>query len=620
MANNNIRTALIVDLEGNLTERAERYSRSMSQLARSGTRGFAKLGEGARVASDGIDSWGNRTLVVSGAVAYGFNRTFVRTAADFERYQIMLNKLQGSSEGGKAAMDWIQKFTEETPYNVEGVTQSFLKLKAFGLDPMNGTLEAIADQTALMGGGQVEMDGIALALGQAWTKGKLQGEEALQLLERGVPVWDYLVSASKELGQNKGLGYTAQQLQEMASKGQLTRKAIQALIDQMGRASKGAAQDQMNSWNGMLSNMGDHWTFFQKDVMDSGAFSVLKEQLGGLLSQLDQMKETGEYDALVQTVGTNLVDAFKGVGDAVQDIQAFGEGVVDVYTRVADLMDEVATFTGLKADPATGPNALDQVQQGVGTREMTAAVIEFVAGVYVLNKTARLLAPLLKGGAAAGGWMLGRNKGDIPSPNTPASGRGLSGIKLPLPVYMVNDRMSLMPDEMGGQPDLPQKEQTPKKKKAGRVARGGEKALTGVRSAGRTIANSPKAAGAAAVVIDGLMLMPTLLSDDVSREDKVQATAETAGGAAGAWAGAAAGAALFSFVPIVGTALGGMLGGIVGYVGGQWAGEQVAEQINQSLDLTVKLEGAPGTKAEVVGMKSSSDNLNSQVYYGAGMR
>lgn len=162
------------------------------------------------------------------------------------------------------------------------------EVESLRLNPMNGTLEAIANQAAMMGGGQLEIDGITLALGQAWTKGKLQGEEALQLLERGVPVWDYLVSASKELGQNKGLGYTAQQLQEMASKGQLTRKAIQALIEQMGRASKGAAQDQMNSWNGMLSNMGDHWAFFQKDVMDSGAFSVLKEQVGDLLSQLDK--------------------------------------------------------------------------------------------------------------------------------------------------------------------------------------------------------------------------------------------------------------------------------------------------------------------------------------------
>ncbi len=605
MANNNIRTALIVDLEGNLTERAERYSRSMSQLARSGARGFAKIGEGAKVASDGIDSWGNRTLVVSGAVAYGFNRTFVQTTATFERFESVLRVVEGSAEKARASMDWVTGFAATTPYELEEVTNAFVKLKAYGIDPQAGALKAAGDAAAALG---KPLEQAVEAMADAMT-----GENE-RLKEFGI---------TSETRGNR-IRYSWQQNGKTMSAivNKNSKEQIQSTLMSIwnGRYA-GAMDERSKTWEGMMSNMGDSWTVFQKDVMEkSGAFNMLKGQLGDLLSQLDKMKETGEYDALVQTVGTNLVDAFKGVSDAAQDIQAFGEGVVDVYTRVADLMNEVATFTGLKADPTTGPNALDQVQQGIGTREMTAAVIEFVAGVYVLNKTARLLAPLLKGGAAAGGWMLGRNKGDIPSPNMPPSGRGLSGIKLPLPVYMVNDRMSLMPDEMGGQPDLPQKEQTPKKKKAGRVARGGEKALTGMRNAGRTIANSPKAAGAAAVVIDGLMLMPTLLSDDVSREDKVQATAETAGGAAGAWAGAAAGAALGSFVPIVGTALGGMLGGIVGYVGGQWAGEQVAEQINQSLDLTVKLEGAPGTKAEVVSMNSSSDNLNSQVYYGAGMR
>ena len=605
MANNNIRTALIVDLEGNLTERAERYSRSMSQLARSGARGFAKLGEGVRVASDGIDSWGNRALVVSGAVAYGFNRTFVQTTATFERFESVLRVVEGSAEKARASMDWVTGFAATTPYELEEVTNAFVKLKAYGIDPQAGALKAAGDAAAALG---KPLEQAVEAMADAMT-----GENE-RLKEFGI--------TSETRGNRIRYSWQQNGKTMTAIVNKNSKEQIQSTLMSIwnGRYA-GAMDERSKTWEGMVSNMGDTWTVFQKDVMEkSGAFNMLKGQLGDLLGQLDKMKETGEYDALVQTVGTNLVEAFKGVGDAVQDIQAFGEGVVDVYTRVAALMDEVATFTGLKADPATGPNALDQVQQGMGTREMTAAVIEFVAGVYVLNKTVRLLAPLLKGGAAAGGWMLGRHKGDTPSLSVPASGRGLSGIKLPLPVYVVNDRMSLMSDEMGGQPDLPPKEQAPKKKKAGKVARGGEKVLTGARNAGRTIANSPKAAGAAAVVIDGLMLMPTLLSDDVSREEKVQATAETAGGAAGAWAGAAAGAALGSFVPIIGTALGGMLGGIVGYIGGQWVGEQAAEQINQSLDLTVKLEGAPGTKAEVVGMRSSSDNLHSQVYYGAGMR
>lgn len=601
---NNIRTALIVDLEGNLSERAARYTRSMSTLASTGVRSLSKLGEGAKAASAGIDSWGNRALVVSGAAAYGFNRTFVNTTATFERFESVLRVVEGSSEKARASMDWVTGFASTTPYELAEVTDAFVKLKAYGIDPQSGALKAAGDAAAALG---KPLTQAVEAMADAMT-----GENE-RLKEFGITSETRGNKIRYSWQQN---GKTMTAVVNKNSKEQI-KSTLMSIWN--GRYA-GAMDERSKTWEGMVSNMGDSWTVFQKDVMEkSGAFNLLKGQLGDLLGQLDKMKETGEYDALVQTVGTNLVDAFKGVGDAVQDIQAFGEGVVDVYTRVASLMDEVAKFTGMKADP-TATNDLDQMPQEMGTREMTTAVLEFVAGVYVLNKTVRVLAPLLKGGAAAGGWLLRRNKVDANTPSMPAPGRGLSGIKLPLPVYVVNDRMSLMPDQMGGQPDLPGKERTPKKTKAGKVARGAEKLLTGARDASRRVAKAPKTAGLAAVAIDGLTLMPTLLSDDVSREEKIQATAETAGGAAGAWAGAAAGAALGSFIPIVGTALGGMLGGLVGYVGGQWAGEKAAEQINQSLDVTVKLEGTPGTKAEVTQMKSSTDNLNSSVYYGAGMR
>ncbi|MCW7554954.1 tape measure protein [Endozoicomonas gorgoniicola] len=63
------------------------------------------------------------------------------------------------------------------------VADAFTALKNFGLDPMDGTLQAIVDQTSKLGGGMERLNGISLALGQAWAKQKLQGEEILQLVE-----------------------------------------------------------------------------------------------------------------------------------------------------------------------------------------------------------------------------------------------------------------------------------------------------------------------------------------------------------------------------------------------------------------------------------------------------
>lgn len=410
---NKLVTDIVINLAGNMAAKARQYGQSMSQFAAQSKNALAMMNSTMAATSQGIDTFGNRLVLAGAASAIAFERTFIKTAAEFERYQIMLNKLQGGPEGGAKAMSWVKQFAQDTPYAVNEVTQSFVRLKAFGLDPMDGTMQSIADQAAMMGGTAETMDGIALALGQAWTKGKLQGEEALQLLERGVPVWDYLQKASKELGKNNGLGYTTQQLQDMASKGQLTRKAIKDLIDQMGLASKGAAKTQMESWNGMISNMGDSWTMFKTDVMDSGAFTVLKQELGSLLKQLDEMKKTGEYDELVEKIGGNLVDSFKAAAEAIRDAKELGAELIPVLKSVGETANGIADM--------------------VGGYENLAKIL---GSIYLLNKGGRLLAPVAKGAIAAGGWAAGaifkKGKGGAGGVGDAMADLGAT------PVYVVN--------------------------------------------------------------------------------------------------------------------------------------------------------------------------------------
>ncbi|HHY0486347.1 TPA: tape measure protein [Vibrio parahaemolyticus] len=405
-------TDIVLNLSGNLAAKARQYSSQVSNLGTKSQRAFEMMNSSARAASQGIDTFGNRAILGAGAVAVAFERTFVKTAAEFERYQVMLNQLQGSEEGGARAMAWIEQFTQDTPYAVNEVTQAFVKLKAFGLDPMDGTMQAIADQASMMGGTAESVEGIALALGQAWTKGKLQGEEALQLLERGVPVWDYLVKVSKELGHNNGLGFTAAQLQDMASKGELGRDTIMRLIEEMGRASEGSAKKQMETWSGMVSNMGDHWTIFKKDVMDSGAFEVLKDELGGFLAQLDEMKKTGEYDEFVEKVGKDLVEGFRAAAEAAREIKEAGQEIMPVIRQVTNM-------TAVLIDAVGGYGNLAKI----------------LASIYAVNKAIRIGSPLLKAGGAAGGFILDKVRGGKGAKGAAKAAANALGAT---PVYVVN--------------------------------------------------------------------------------------------------------------------------------------------------------------------------------------
>lgn len=145
-----------------------------------------------------------------------------------ERLSAQLNAVMGSIQGGKVATAWIQKFATDTPLQLDEVTQLFVRLKAFGIDPMNGSLQAVVDQTYKLGGGFEEAQGISLALGQAWAKQK-QGEEILQMIERGVPVWELL---------EKVTGKNTAELQKLSEAGKLGRDTIQALMQEIGKQSR----------------------------------------------------------------------------------------------------------------------------------------------------------------------------------------------------------------------------------------------------------------------------------------------------------------------------------------------------------------------------------------------
>lgn len=308
------------------------------------------------------------SAVGGGILGYTFKKQFVDTPILFERYQIQLETLEGSSEKAKKAMEWIDAFAVNAPPQIEGVVESFAKLRTFGLDPMNGTMQAIVDQSEKLGGGQERLNGIVLALGQAWTKQKLQGEEALQLIERGVPVWDLL---------SKATGRSAVELQELSSKGKLTRKSISLLIDEMGKNAEGAAKKQMKTFGGMLSNLQDHWGRFTRMVMDAGVFDHMKNKLQGFLERLDMIAESGHLQIIADEFAGKLIVFFKEAWKA-------GRQLISVIDKLAN------TIGGYK-----------NLMIGVGliiTGPLLAAVASFTAAITSLAVT---IIPLIGGAFGA---------------------------------------------------------------------------------------------------------------------------------------------------------------------------------------------------------------------------
>lgn len=297
-----------------------------------------------------------------GAVGYGFKSQFVDRAAAFEKYRIQLAAFGDDAE---KALAWSEQFAMETPLNLDQVVQAYVKLRQQGLDPTDGTLQALTDGVAKVGGEFYDLEEIISQLGQAWRKSKLTSEDVKPLMNRGIPVYDMLVKS--------GIGKNAQEIMEMQADGKLGRKAIGALLFELGRWSKGMSKQMAGTWTGILGRMGDYWVKFTKLVMESGPFSYMKAELEKALVIVDRLEKDGTLKRWAEETGAAILKFFEGVTafsaklwtavTAVKDFVGGWEnlGIVVAAIPFAGLIASVVQLTaaltqlGIAAGAALGP-------------------------------------------------------------------------------------------------------------------------------------------------------------------------------------------------------------------------------------------------------------------------
>ena len=263
--------------------------------------------------------------------------SMLKTGDQFELLDKRLASLMGSVAGGEQAVAWIKDFAKNAPLEVADVTEAFALLKTYGLDPMDGALQAVVDKNEELGGGMERLTGISSALGQAYAKQKLQTEEILQLVERGVPVWSLL---------EKVTGKNAAQLQDLATKGKLGREVITPLIAEIGKSAEGAAAKNMSTLTGLVSNLSDVWSGFLDRISKSGAMDYVKKKLGEVADKIDQMDKDGRLDRLAQSMSDTFVNGAESIEKYIEQL-----GEID-FTGLADKASAMAKQIGPAIDQA----------------------------------------------------------------------------------------------------------------------------------------------------------------------------------------------------------------------------------------------------------------------------
>lgn len=241
-------------------------------------------------------------------------------------FSAQMTAMMGSIAGGEQATAWIKDFANRTGTQLDSAKQAFASLKTFGIDPMNGALQSMVDYNAKLGGSQEKLEGIILATGQAWAKQKLQGEEILQLVERGVPVWDLL---------EKVTGKNTVQLGKLSEAGKLGRDVMQQLFDEMGKQANGQAALSLDRLSGQLNLLSNKWESFKQIIADSGAYQVAIDLLKDINTSFDQLNQSGKIKAAAQDIS----DFFKAI---LKDGGASLKGMLENITAFATGLNVVA--------------------------------------------------------------------------------------------------------------------------------------------------------------------------------------------------------------------------------------------------------------------------------------
>ena len=242
----------------------------------------------------------------------------VKEGDKIAKFSIELSTAFGSLKNGEEAFAKINEIAEKVPLSFDDVTRATLRAKKEGLDPFNGTLEALIDTNAKYGGSVDTLNTLIDALGKAYARGSLNAKTLVSLQEQGVP-------AAKLLG--SALGKTADEIEDMAKKGELGRESIRLLIDQLGQSAKGAANQQLGLVSSLVTKISDKWNEFLELVAKSGAYDYARDKL----QQINDAFARGIGDGSLKEKAQSLSNAIVAIGNAVSGTFRF---IVDHSTAI----------------------------------------------------------------------------------------------------------------------------------------------------------------------------------------------------------------------------------------------------------------------------------------------
>lgn len=275
---------------------------------------------------------GDAAFVALGAALAAGATTGIRYNAQIETLNTSFSTLLDSQKRATEYVDYLKREGASTPFEISDLATASQTLLGFNfsLKETKDLLDTLGNTTSALGKGAPGLQSLALIFGQIRAKGRLQGDEVLQLAENGLPAGEVI---------RKTMGLSKKDFQKALEGGKVDADtAINSLTTYMNREYAGAMDRQSRTLAGQFSTFQDN----------------LKESLGDASNPISNwLKETGlpEANKFFDDLGDSSTEAGKGlksVRDTASDIaEAFQKAADDAQPFWDNVLEPLLELTGL---------------------------------------------------------------------------------------------------------------------------------------------------------------------------------------------------------------------------------------------------------------------------------
>lgn len=221
------------------------------------------------VASSASSSFGSIADGIQGLVtkvaaltvgAGGLGAVFVKSAADLQTTSQSMKVLIGNTDVANSLFSQLATYANSTPFEFPQIAKAGQTLLGFGItaDQVFGRVQILGDVAAATG---ADFQSLALVYGQVNAAGRLYGQDALQLINNSIPIYNILA---------KQMGISVKDVRDKMEDGAITadifNAALKSTTTEGGFAFNGV-DVLAQSFNGRLSTLKDTVLEFGRNLI-----------------------------------------------------------------------------------------------------------------------------------------------------------------------------------------------------------------------------------------------------------------------------------------------------------------------------------------------------------------